>query len=432
MKVVHLNNNDFHGGAAKSAVRLHLETLKKGITSRLLVLIKKNNYPYVYTLFNEKHSPIIASIRTRLERLYLKFYPKSKKYSWNHSWLYAGLKFKLQNHPMSILHVHWVSSGVCRISELENLKYPIVWTLHDSWMFTGGCHVVGDCKGFEERCGVCPQLRDCGCGLDISRLGYNSKANLLKNKKDIVFVAPSSWIEKLAKRSSLLREARIEVIPNGIDLELFKVKNKDQAKEFFNISKNKITILFGAVNSTEDKNKGFDLFVDSLKVLSNTYTLKSIEVVVFGNKDVVDLKVDNLTTVSVGFVESEQLMATLYSAADIMCVPSRQESFGQTVIESMACGTPVVAFGGSGIDDIITDKVDGYLVSPFNVNEYSDAIKELIGNEFLRKRLGIKAREKVEQKFDIKNITNKYIDLYSELLITEKGKKIDINCNNHL
>ncbi len=221
------------------------------------------------------------------------------------------------------------------------------------WAFTGGCHCSNNCDRFQQDCGNCPQLNRMGEN-DLSR-------SILRRKKeawnglDITIVTPSNWLAECAKESSLFKNWRIEIIYNGLDLNLFKPINKITACEIWNLPINKKLILFGAMSATSDYNKGFDLLYKGLKQLAVKWSGKA-ELVVFGAGEPENTPDFGLPVHYLGRLHDDVSLALLYSAADVMVVPSRQEAFGQTASESLTCGTPVVSFGSTGLLDIVDNK----------------------------------------------------------------------------
>jgi len=271
-----------------------------------------------------------------------------------------------------------------RIEELKRVNKPIVWTLHDMWAFTGGCHYCDDCDRFQQDCGNCPQLNKNGKN-DLSR-------SVLKRKKkawaglDVTIVTPSTWLAKCAKKSSLFKGQRIEVIHNGLDLNLYKPVDKTFACKIWNLSINKKLILFGAMS------------------------------VVFGASEPENPPDFGLPVHYLARLHDDVSLSLLYAAADVMVVPSRQEAFGQTASESLACGTPVVSFGATGLLDIVYHKINGYLAKPFNTSDLAAGINWVLSNENRHKELCANAREKAVESFDIEKVAGQYARLYGEIL----------------
>jgi glycosyltransferase involved in cell wall biosynthesis len=263
-------------------------------------------------------------------------------------------------------------------------------------------------------CGACPQLRS-SKDSDLSRWVWQRKAKAWKTT-NLTLVAPSSWMAQCASSSSLFRDRRVEVIPFCLDTEQYKPVNRQKARELLNLPQDKQLILFGAIGATKDQRKGFHLLLPALQKLSQSGWRERIELVVFGSsqpENPVDL---GFKAHYLGSVTDDTLLAQVYSSSDVMIVPSIQESFGQTGSESLACGTPVVAFDGTGLKDIVDHQQNGYLVCPFDIEDLADGIAWVLGNEERHQKLCIQAREKAEREFALEIQARRYLSLYNEIM----------------
>lgn len=313
----------------------------------------------------------------------------------------------LANIPFDVLHLNWVTGGFVNFKDLLRVEKPIVVTLHDSSMFTGICHVIGECENYKFECGKCPKL-DSESPNDKSNWNYLLKKKYYKNL-NMTFVSPSTWMAEKAKGSSLLKDKRVIIIPNGLDTQIFYPIDKSVAKRQLGLNPGKKYLVFGAVTN-DDKNKGFDLLVKALETLKD---VADIELITFGEGKGAELY--NIHIHEFGFVADEHRLALIYSAADVSIVPSRQESFGQTASEALACGTPVVAFETSGLVDIIDHKINGYLAKPFDSGDMADGIRWCLTHNSCGK-LSLNAREKVISTFDINIVSKKYRALFESLV----------------
>jgi glycosyltransferase involved in cell wall biosynthesis len=263
-------------------------------------------------------------------------------------------------------------------------------------------------------CGACPQLRS-GKESDLSSWVWHRKAKAWRNI-NLTIVAPSSWMAQCAKSSSLFRDRRVEVIPFCLDTQQYKPVDRQQAREQLNLPPDKQLVLFGALSATADRRKGFHLLLPALQKLSHSGWHDRIELVVFGSSEPenpVDL---GFKAHYLGSVADDTLLAQVYSAADVMVAPSIQESFGQTGSESLACGTPVVAFDDTGLKDIVDHLQNGYLVRPFDIEDLANGIAWVLDNEERHRKLCRQAREKAERKFALEIQARRYLSLYTELL----------------
>ena len=415
MKVLHLSTFDEEGGAARAASRLHRGLLASGVDSTMLVRRKVADRERVLVCGNEgKFNKASATLRPYVDALPLEFYRNKKNSPWHVAWLPNKLGKHINNISPDIVHAHWVCSGFLSLHNLQQIRTKFVWTLHDSWPFTGGCHIVNDCVSFRGRCGQCPQLGS-AYEHDLSSLGWHRKRHLYQ-KNQPIFVAPSRWMADQARSSSLLADARIEIIPNGLDTSTFRPIDKQSARELLHLPPDKKIIMFGAMSSTSDPNKGFEKFKKTLEVLKQSAIKDEIELVIFGAAEPVEKPDLGFRTTYLGRLHDDVSLAVVYSAADVMCVPSIQESFGQVATEAMSCGIPVVAFGTSGLLDIIQHDVSGYLASPYDEVDFAKGIELVLSDQSRLVRMSLAARSRVTTTFDLSLVTQNYKNLYESLL----------------
>jgi glycosyltransferase involved in cell wall biosynthesis len=291
-----------------------------------------------------------------------------------------------------------------------------VWTLHDSWAFTGGCHIPLDCLRYEGSCGSCPQLNS-QCEHDLSRWVWERKRKAWSGLAFRV-VTPSRWLGKCAASSSLLRDKCIEVIPNGIDTTIFKPLDKRYVRESLNVPVDKKIILMGGVRSLEDPNKGFRHLLASLEILAAEGWKEKAELIVFGDEPPIPITGIPFPTRFVGYLNDDLSMALLYSAADVFAAPSVQENLPNTVMEALACGTPSVAFNIGGMPDLIAHKETGYLAQAYLKEDLAAGISWVLSDEQRWVNLSRNARQRVETKFSIALAADRYRRLYNEVIGT--------------
>ena len=320
----------------------------------------------------------------------------------------AGRKYDL-------IHLHWIGDSFVNMFSLGAFAggIPVVWTLHDSWAFTGGCHVPYDCKKYLTSCGNCPQLNS-GIEIDLSRKLFNIKRKSYGSLKNMHVVSPSSWLAGCANNSSLLADRDIRVIANGVDGGLFKPINKRDARAKLGINPKKKIILFSGPAALNNINKGFHFLIASLKNLYGR--IDDLELVVAGDPEpsaALELK---YKINYAGRIFDQSVMALYNAAADLLVSPSMQENLPSTIIEAFACGTPAVAFNIGGTGEIIDDKINGCLVKPFDVGELAGAIDWLLSNDERAARLGAAARKKFEREFTERKMCREYMRLYEDVL----------------
>ena len=413
MKILQVNTSDISGGAAIAAYRIHKGLQEIDMDSKMLVQSKLSDDKTVIGP-DSKIKKGFAKLRPTLDSVVKKIFAGDSKTIFSPAWLpFSDIPSQINSTSSDIVHLHWICGGMLRIEDLKRINKPIVWTLHDMWAFTGGCHYSDDCDRFQQDCGNCPQLNRSSKN-DLSR-------SILRRKKgawaglDITIVTPSEWLAECAKKSSLFKNRRIEVIQYRLDLNLFKPINKTTARKIWNLSINKKLILFGAMSATSDHRKGFDLLYEGLKQLAVKWSDKA-ELVVFGASEPENPLDFGLPVHYLGRLHDDVSLAFLYSAADVMVTPSRQDNLPNTVVESLACGTPVVAFDIGGMPDMIDHKLNGYLANPFDTTDLAAGINWVLSNDARHKDLCINAREKAAACFDIKKVAKQYAELYGKVI----------------
>jgi glycosyltransferase involved in cell wall biosynthesis len=298
------------------------------------------------------------------------------------------------------------------VETLRKFNRPIVWTLHDSWAFTGGCHVPFDCTRYRENCGVCPVLGSAS-EKDLSRWTWNRKARAWRDL-DLTVVTPSRWLAECARSSSLFRDARVEVIPNGLDTETFQPLDKTSSRTLLGLPQDKKIILFGAVRGLSDPNKGFHLLTPALQEVAKGS--KDALAVVFGSSGYAGMPDLGMPVTFLGRIDDDHSLAKIYSAADVFVAPSKQENLPNTVMEAMACGTPCVAFHQGGVPDLVDHAVSGYLAQPFDTEDFARGIEWILGDDDRRAELSDQARRKIVAEFSLANVSERYATIYRELL----------------
>ncbi len=410
MKILIVNTSDLDGGAAKAAYRLHEALINDGIDSQMLVQTKRSDN-YTILSENQRIKKIFNKMRPLIDALPLRYYKNKTKTLFSPSLIPSfGIVEKINEINADIVHLHWICASMIKIEDLAKIKAPIVWTLHDMWAFTGGCHYNEDCNEYQKNCGNCKILGS-HKEIDLSRKVYNRKKNTFSTINNITIIGVSKWLTNCSKNSTLFKEKESLTLPNPLNTDLFKPLDKEKARELWNLPKNKKLILFGAIGGTNDLRKGFKELSEALKEIQS----REIEFVIFGSSEPKNSQNFGFKTHYLGHLHDEVSLVTLYSAVDVMIVPSLQEAFGQTASEAMACGTPVVAFGHTGLLDIIDHKINGYLAKSFDTNDLAKGIDWILNNENYDE-LSENAREKIVKEFDNKIVVEKYLELYNKIL----------------
>ncbi|GAB3960909.1 glycosyltransferase family 4 protein [Spirosoma harenae] len=433
MRVTHLSTYHLFGGAAVAANRLHRALQKQiwsgvPVESTMLVgtanrLEKHKPDPGVSYLANNFLAEQTAFGRFVAERLY--FLPHERDNSVRFQFSPARFGANLNFHPAiqqaDILHLHWINFGFLSIDGLQslfNLGKPIVWTLHDQWAFTGGCHYSRGCDHFLSYCHQCPYLKK-PAEYDLSNRVFEHKKRVFGTAK-VHFTPPSQWLATEAQRSTLLREFPFSVIPYAIDQRIFRPIEQAEANTRLSLpdsdrlTSGPLRLLFGSANVT-DSRKGFKYFAEALQLLHQQFPDLRPEILVFGKGRSYLFNELPYPIRHLGLLTSEDDIVAAYNAADAMIVPSLEDNLPNTVIEALACGTPVVGFRTGGIPEMIDHEENGYLADIGSAQQLADGIAFILTHEnpeTLRKN----ARQSAENRFSEEVVARQHIELYQKLM----------------
>ncbi len=433
MNISILNTFDSYGGASIAAHRLFKGLRRLKQEAVMVVMFKHSNQPGIYPLS-------FSSPRVELERKIFRNI-QQKEIDQNRTPLSnTRFSFPYPGYDLSktgiirwsdIINLHWVAEfqSVESIAGLLETGKPVVWTLHDANAFTGGCHYSAGCEKYTGDCRDCPQLKDNFYQIPFHVLG-NKIDSWRQNLQNLTLVTPSRWLGECARESRVFRNSRVEVIPNALETDIFKPKEKNLAKKEIKSNPQALTLLFGAATGNE-KRKGFYKLLEAIKYCLQDTTFrnlainKKIKILTFGPPQQ-DLEKLEIEIKSLGYVHDNNHLAAIYSAADIFILPSLEDNLPNTVLEAMACGTPVIAFNVGGIPDMIENGVTGYLAPTFDTREMGASILKLLFDEDKRRQMRIDCRQVIEQKFKLQDQAGRYLELFHDLLpIHKKNKKME-------
>lgn len=414
MKIVHLSTTEKRGGAARAVNRLHRALLSEGVDSKMFVQERQTNSESVVV-----DSRKIQRVTRRLafnidDYCYKKFFYKENNgfsIAWYGSTPVSRKKVLLES---DIISLYWVCEGYLSISEIGRvlkMQKPILWRLSDMWPFTGGCHYSGGCQKYVSFCEDCPQCKK-NWNYDLARSVFKKK---LKHfyKNHLTIVSPSDWLAEHAKKSVLFSGCKVKVIPSAVDTNIFHPVDRRLSRKFFKIGPQDLVILFGAISGFSNKRKGSAYLLEAILKISKNIK-KNIKLIMFGSEHS-PTDFDDIEIKSLGHLNDDISIVHAYSAASVFVAPSLEENLANTVLESLACGTPVVAFNIGGMPEALDHKINGYLAEPFDSNDLAEGIRWVLEHpdpQSLRKA----ARKKAEEIFSMKNVAGQYIELYRELL----------------
>ncbi len=421
MRVLIINAHEKTGGAARAANRLHQGLLAEGLETKMLVQEKSSDDQTIIGPVSGSEK-IASIIRPYLDAMPVKFYKRRTGSIFCPALLPGRILKRIKAEAPDVVNLHWVLDGMIRIETLAKLNEPIIWTLHDAWAFTGGCVYPMDCVEYQNRCGNCPELGS-KRGMDLSRWILNRKHRAWEGL-DMLIVTPSRWLAEIARSSSLLSKFRIEVIPYGLDLNVFRPVEKNEARDLLGLPKDSKIVLFGAVTSTSDKRKGFAFLSEALNILKDKPVSEDIQLVVFGASGPGNVENPHLPVIYLGTLNDDLSLSLLYSAADIFVAPSIQDNLPNTVMEAAACGTPSVAFDIGGMPDLIKHMETGFLVKEMTSAGLAEGIEWVFAEKDRSFNLGLAAREKAEKEYSCQMAASRYVELYEEVVLENKEKAI--------
>ena len=401
MKVLHVTSGSLSGGAAQGALRLHEGLLEIGVES----FIYTDDASGVEGVNIIDGKGIINRAKRYVNYKFNEFV--LKKYACN---VFFSVGNEILNtlsikrvEDFDIINLHWINYSL-KLETIRQLskKNTVVWTVRDMWLLTGGCHYSLQCSKYQDGCYQCPLIGN-------NKFKDVTHGNLVKKKdctEDVNFVVISKWLQSQAQKSVTLSNKNISLIYNCIDFEVFKPNESINEKPFLDMRKNKkIKVLIGAQN-LKSSYKGGRYLKEFVEEASDEFFF-----IFFGNgtKELCRF-IENDNYYDFGFVNDQNLLSAIYSVADIFLMLSEQEAFGKTVIESLACGTPVVAFKGTAPGEILDLVEPEGSIDKENFVSIFSSIRKI-----LRSYDPQATRSKCIQYFSKENIAKKYLDLYKSL-----------------
>lgn len=405
--ILMVNTNAFAGGAARAAWRTFTAIRTVFPQARYLTLFKEGKDRHITGLAKNSIRAALAQRWLKHDQQVLAAYPNRIPTDFTPGLRANPFRKRLSRHQPALIHLHWIGNGMSSIDEIGVLDCPIIWTLHDTWAFTGGCHYPGNCTGFQHSCGQCPQLNSKNTA-DLSHTLLTRKTQAWSGL-NLTIVTPSHWMANLARQSQLFQGRRIDVIPNGLDTDTFRPIDRQAARQYFNLPKDQPVLLFGAQNLHDDR-KGADLLVQALMRYHKPCTL-----LLFGHGQLDINDAPWVTIRRLGTLVDDASLSLAYSAADVFACPSREDNLPNTVAEALACGTPCLAFNTHGLPEMITHQGNGWLARPFEPDDLAAGITwlcETADKEALRHA----SRAKALNDYNLHTMSDRYASLYVELL----------------
>lgn len=422
MRIVHLSTFDSGNGAAIAAYRIHTSLIRLGHDSRMFVAHQRLKDPTVVEF--QPSRDIVSRLRRRLRTVRIARsaapYPRLRlpelEFFSDDRGPY-GSDVIAQIPAADVVNVHAMFDFLDYRDFLGAVprRVPVVRTLHDMSFFTGGCHIAGGCTRFTDRCGACPRLGS-QAEEDLSREIWLRKRAAFGSvtPHGLHLVTPSRWLASEARRGSLTRDFPVTVIPFGVDTDIFRPRNRQAARELFSVPQHASVVCFVA-QPIHRVNKGFAMLAEALDGLQSVPNVVLLSA--GSGSPSVQPRVPHI---HLGNVGDERLLSLVYSAADIVALPSMDDNLPLTALEALACGRPVVGFGVGGLLDIVRPGITGLLAPPQDVKALRAAIGDLLpqvtARHDMEHDMEKTCRSVALEEYSLDRQARRYVDLYEAIL----------------
>lgn len=410
MKVVHATQSDSRGGAARAAFRVHRALRGEGVNSWMVVDRSDSDDGRVLrpsSASDALRSRVAGRLNSQVAGLQASPNPTVHSPA-----VFSGSAMRrITRESPDVVNLHWVGAGFLTVRQIGRFDCPVVWRLADMWAYCGAEHydgLLGEAR-WREGYSRTNRPRD-HFGLDVDRWTWWRKRRAWQRRYHIV--APSRWTADRVAASALLSEWPVRVIPNPLPLEVFRPYPVGEARQQLGLPTDTPLVLFGADGGARNLSKGFDLLEAAMARVASK--APSVEAVVFGEGRASSQR-HPYPVHWMGRIDDDRRLAMLYSASDVMVVPSRQEAFGQVGSEAQACGTPVVAFRNTGLEDVVSHKRTGHLARHLDVEDLARGIQWVL-EEASRERLAAEARRRAVRLWSPGTIAAQYVTAYEDAI----------------
>lgn len=319
---------------------------------------------------------------------------------------------RINDSHANLIHLHWVQGEMLSIADIGQIRKSVVWTLHDMWAFCGAEHLAWDDRWRDGYCrGNRPPHES---GFDLNCWTWQRKRKYWHRPFNIV--CPSQWLANCVRSSALMHTWPVTVVPNPIDTSRWQPVDQCFSRKLLGLPQHCRLLLFGAFGGVGEHHKGFDLLLAALTKLHTDVGLADLELVVFGQHEPQSPPKLSFPVHYIGHLHDDVSMRALYSAADALVIPSRQDNLPNTGLEAQACGTPVVAFNTCGLPDIVDDRTTGVLAEPFEPASLAAAISWVLDDLHRLHQLGHAARFRAERLWNPERVSGLYADVYRQAI----------------
>jgi glycosyltransferase involved in cell wall biosynthesis len=379
MKILQLSRFDSRFGAAIATRRLHEALLAAGEQCDFLVDQMRGNSARTHVAYTG-FGKLMARARLRLDFFPLQFCRDKNYNNFSLNWVPSPIVRRIDDFAPNVVHMHWCLNDFVPTPILPRIGRPLIWTFHDMWAFTGGCHYTGGCDRYYTECGSCPVIAS-NTENDISRCLWRQKSEVYPRiRNTLQVICPSRWLADLARNAPLLDGVTVHALPNPIDAAIFNPAPKRAARQLLNLPPDGPLLLMGTA-STNDRRKGFDLLDEALKRYAAKPDAQPLGLVTLGVKtEASAVASGKLKMWNLDFINDEKRLAALYNAVDVVALPSREENLSNMLAEALSCGTPCLAFDIGGNGDLISHQVNGYLVMPNDTADMAEGIRWILSH----------------------------------------------------
>ena len=387
------------GGAGSVAKQLQEGQLKAGMTSRLLTMTDSN----IQSLLTK--NPLLVG-EALFDFFAVRISTDSQLFTLYRNGDNGRIKKSIQQSD-DVVHLHWTPGVLSNetISLLAKNGRGCVWTLHDMWPFTGGCHHAGDCKGYIAGCENCPQVRN-PFSANVTQ-AFRDKSRIFGCDSSVILVSPSKWLARQAAESQMLKDSTIYTIPNPVDCDLFSPGDSRSARDIFEISDDTFVIGCSAAN-LKDPMKNIKAIIDGVETLKGQWPSKEIQILAVGDGG---LESQNVKVQTTGLIRAPGRMVAAYRAMDVFVSTSLSENFPMTLVEAAAVGVPVVCLNIGGMPEIVINGDSGRVLD--STADLPNVLTELLSSVSERQRMASNARTLALSQFDLPKVLKKYAEVYS-------------------
>lgn len=440
LRILQVSTLDIAGGAEKVAWNLFQAYRARGQCSRLAVGHKRSADRDALLIPNDVHRKLLGRVWLLLD----KWLRMSEGKAVGIQWLYyrlaliaepcrlmelwqgiedfnfpgTSLFFHALAQPPDIIHCHNLHGDYFDLRVLPWLSQqgPVVLTLHDAWLLSGHCAHSFECERWKTGCGHCPDLTIYpAIRKDATAYNWQRKSEIYA-KSRLYVATPSQWLMQKVEQSMLtsaIMETR--VIPNGVDLSVFRPADRQTLRTALGIPQNARVLLFAANGIRGNIWKDYQTMRAAVALIAERLSEQNVLFIALGEKAPME-RIGQAKICFVPYQKDPEGVARYYQAADVYVHAARADTFPNTILEALACGTPVVATAVGGIPEQIEDGVSGFLTPPGDAEAIAARVVGLLADEETRRRLAHQAAEFAEHRFDLNRQVDDYLAWYEGIL----------------